>query len=59
MPANALSLEEAGVEKGEVEIQYEATYTDDNGEGAYKHEEEIEAQLGITRLAPINSRYRF
>ena len=48
LPANALSLEEAGVEKGEVEIQYEATYTDDNGEGAYKHEEEIEAQLGIT-----------
>ena len=48
LPANALSLEEAGVEKGEVEIQYEATYTDDNGEGAYEHEEEIEAQLGIT-----------
>ena len=48
LPANALSLEEAGVEKGEVEIQYEATYTDDNGEGAYEHEEELEAQLGIT-----------
>ena len=48
LPANALSLEEAKVEKGEVEIQYEATYTDDNGEGAYAHEEELEAQLGIT-----------
>lgn len=48
LPANALSLDEAGVEKGEVEIQYEATYTDDNGKGAYEHEEEIEAQLGIT-----------
>ncbi|MGH1406644.1 MAG: hypothetical protein ACRBBJ_08825 [Rhodomicrobiaceae bacterium] len=48
LPANALSLEEAGVEKGEVEVQYEATYTDDNGEGAYAHEEELEAQLGVT-----------
>lgn len=48
VPANALSLEEAGVEKGEVEIQYEATYTDDNGEDAFEHEHEIEAQLGIT-----------
>lgn len=46
--ANALSLEEAGVEKGEAEVQYEATYTDDNGEGAYEHEHEIEAQLGVT-----------
>jgi len=47
-PAHALSLEENTFEKGEVEIQYEATYTDDNGEGAYNHEEEIEAQFGIT-----------
>ncbi len=47
-PAHAISLEEAGVEKGEAEVQYEATYTDDNGEGAYEHEHEIEVQLGIT-----------
>jgi len=48
LPAHALSLEEAGVEKGEVEVQYEATYTDDNGEGAYEHEHELEAQIGMT-----------
>lgn len=47
-PAHALSLEEAGVEKGEVELQYEATYTDKNAEGAYEHEEEIEVQMGLT-----------
>lgn len=47
--ASALSLEENGFEKGEVEIQYEATYTDDNGgKNTYLHEEEIEAQLGVT-----------
>ncbi len=48
LPAYALSLEENTFEEGEVEIQYEATYTDDNGDGAYQHEEEIEAQFGIT-----------
>lgn len=47
-PAQALSLEEAGVEKGEVELQYEATYTDKSSEGGYEHEEEIEVQMGIT-----------
>lgn len=49
-PANALEVEEAGVEKGEAEVVYEGTYTSDNGgdEGAYEHEHEIEAELGIT-----------
>lgn len=48
-PASALSLEENGFEKGEVEIQYEALYTDDNGgKGTYKHEQELEAQFGVT-----------
>lgn len=46
-PASALSLEEAGVEKGEVEVQYEATYTDKNAEGAYEHEQEMEVQFGL------------
>lgn len=47
-PANALTLEENDFEKGEVELQYEATYTDKNAEGSYEHEEEIEVQMGIT-----------
>ena len=48
LPAQALEVEEAGVEKGEAELVYEGTYTDDNGEGVYEHEHEIEAELGIT-----------
>ncbi|MEP3475343.1 MAG: hypothetical protein ABJN57_03915 [Hyphomicrobiales bacterium] len=48
LPANALEVEEAGVEKGEAEVVYNGTYTDDNGEGAFEHEHEIEAELGIT-----------
>ena len=47
-PANALEVEGAGVEKGEAEIAYEGTYTDDNGEGVYEHEHEIEGELGLT-----------
>ena len=48
VPANALEVEGAGVEKGEAEIAYEGTYTDDNGEGVYEHEHEIEGELGLT-----------
>lgn len=48
LPANALEVEEAEVEKGEAEVVYNGTYTDDNGEDAYEHEHEIEAELGIT-----------
>lgn len=47
-PAIALEVEEAGVEKGEIELVYEGTYTDDNGEGAYNHEHEIEVEIGAT-----------
>ena len=47
LPAQALEVEEAGVEKGEAELAYEGTYTDDNGEGAYEHEHEIEGEIGL------------
>lgn len=47
-PAYAIGLEEAGVERGEVEVEYEGSYTDDNTEGAYEHEHELEVEIGLT-----------
>lgn len=45
--AQALEVEETGVEKG-VELTYQGSYTDENSEGAYAHEHEIEASIGVT-----------
>ena len=58
-PAHALSLEEAGVEKGEAEVEYEGSYTDDNGEGAYEHEHEIQAELGVTDWLKLGLEFGF
>lgn len=46
-PVSALEVEEAGVEKGEVEVVYEGSYTDDNGEGVFEHEHEVEVEVGL------------
>ena len=59
LPANAISLEEAGVEKGEAEVEYEGAYTDDNGEGVFEHEHEFEAWIGLLDWLKIGAAIGF